>query len=145
MKLLLMTLIILGSYSAIANSRPTDIAPQAITEFKKTFKEASHIEWAQFGELFRVKFYYNNEMLHAFYNEEGAHICMGRTITIHQLPLQLQLKFAKDFIDYTVLDIFEIWNDNGVSYYISSKNNNKKIILKSAGINWMVFSKTRIK
>ena len=87
MKLLLMTLIILGSYTAIANSTPRDIAPKAITEFKKAFKEASHIEWAQFGELFRVKFHYNNEMLHAFYNEEDDHICMGRTITIRQLPL----------------------------------------------------------
>jgi hypothetical protein len=145
MKLLLMALIILGSYTAIANSTPADIAPQAITEFNKTFKEASHIEWAQFGELFRVRFHYNNEILHAFYNEEGDRICMGRTITLHQLPLQLQLKFEKDFIDYTVLDVFEIWNDDVVSYYISSKKNNKKIILKSAGINWMLYNKAKIK
>ena len=143
MKPLLMTLVILSSYTAIANITPSDIAPQAITEFKKDFKDASHIEWAEFGELSRVKFQYNNEVLYAFYNEEGDRICMGRTITIKQLPLQLQLKFAKDFSDYTVLDVFEIWNDYGVSYYISSKNKNKKIILKSAGINWMLFSKTK--
>jgi hypothetical protein len=145
MKPLLMALVFLISYTAIANSTPSDIAPQAIIEFNKTFKEASHIEWAEFGELSRVKFYYNNEVLYAFYNEEGGQVCMGRTITMHQLPLQLQLKFTKDFIDYTVLDVFEIWNDYGVSYYISSKSNNKKIILRSAGINWMLFSKTRIK
>jgi len=145
MKLLLMALVIISSYTAIASSTPRDIAPQAITEFKKTFKDAVNIEWSQLGELFRVKFNYYNETVYAFYNEQGERISMGRTISIHQLPLPLQMQFQNRFTDCTVFEIFEIYNDNGMSFYISAKSSNKKIILKSSGMNWVVFSRTKIK
>ena len=145
MKLLLMTIVVLSSYIAKGNSIPVHISPQAIIEFKKTFKDAVNIEWSQLGDLSRVRFNYNNETVYAFYNEEGERISMGRTISIRQLPLPLQIQFQNRFTDYTVLEVFEIYNDNGMSFYISVKSSNKKIILKSLGMNWVVFSKTRIK
>jgi hypothetical protein len=145
MKLLLMTIVVLSSYIANGNSTPAHISPQAIIEFKKTFKNAVNIEWSQLGDLSRVRFNYNNETVYAFYNEEGERISMGRTISIHQLPLPLQMQFQNIFTDYTVLEVFEIYNDNGMSFYISAKSSNKKIILKSLGMNWIVFRKTKIK
>ena len=145
MKLLFMTIVFLCSFIANGNSTPAHISPQAIIEFKKNFKDAVNIEWTEVGELSRVRFNYNNETLYAFYSDQGERICMGRIISLSQLPLPLQMQFQNKLSAYTVLEIFEIYNDNGLSFYISAKDKNKKITFKSLGMNWIMYSKTKIK
>ena len=140
-----MALVVFSSYIARADIIPANISPHAISEFKKVFKEATDIQWARFGEVFRVKFKYNTQLLYAFYNEEGHRICMGRTLNLSDLPFLLQAEFQKTFTNYPIIDAFEISCDSSVNYYVAIINENKKIILRSENNSWIIYSKTKIK
>ena len=145
MKQLFIVLTILSSYFAKAHTLPGEIAPAAITSFNMSFKNASNSEWTVLGEIYRVKFIYENQLVYAFYDEQGERICVGRIISLQQLPPTLKTGFKKYESDYNVAEVFEISNDDVVSYYITITNNGNKIILKSRGIfNWSVYEKTKI-
>jgi hypothetical protein len=145
MKQLFIALIIMSSYFAEAHPLPGDIAPAAITSFKQSFKNASNSQWAVLGDLYRVKFNYNDQLLYAFYNEQGEQLCIGRTISPQQLPPVLQARLSSYSPEYEIVDAFEISNASDMNYYVTIVNHNNKIILKSSGIlNWSVYSKTKI-
>ena len=145
MKQLFIVLTMLSFYFAKAHPAPIDIAPAAINSFNMSFKNASNSEWVVLGEIYRVRFIYENQLLYAFYNEQGERICIGRIISLQQLPPTLKVGFQKYVSGYKVAEVFEISNNNDVSYYITIVNEEHKIILKSSGIfNWSVFEKTKI-
>jgi hypothetical protein len=103
-----MVLTILSSYFAKAHSVPIDIAPAAVNSFNMSFKNAINCEWVVLGGIYRVKFIYQTQLLYAFYNEHGERICIGRIISLQQLPPTLKAAFQKYVSGSEVMEVFEI-------------------------------------
>ena len=145
MKYLFMTLVVLGSYIAKSETSPVHVAPQAIAQFQKTFRDATNVEWTEVGALYRVQFNYNSQLLYAFYNSEGYRVCVGKTISLKELPVLLQAEVQKRFSAYEVTDLFELSSDTGTSYYVTIADKKKRMILQSVNnISWTVYSKSKI-
>ena len=144
MKLLLIALTVLSSYFATANVDPFRVAPLVEKAFQNTFNGATDVHWAEINNLYRAQFTYNNQVLYAFYNRKGEHLCTGRHIEFNEFPPMLQLAFNKKYRNVKTIDAFEISDENNFSYYTTIETATERIILKSSGADrWSVFLKEK--
>lgn len=146
MKPLFILAIVITSFSGLVNAQTTVTTTPAlaISSFQKNFKAAENVKWELIGGLFKAKFIYNERLFYTFLNEEGDLLCIGRSITMEEIPPMLQSGFQNRFPDVIIRDAFEISGQGGTSYYVTVIKNGKKIILKSSGMElWSVFCKEK--
>jgi hypothetical protein len=116
----------------------------AVQSFKKDFVNATNISWEQKQDYVKVTFSLNDQVLFAYYNNNGDLQAVVRNITSTQLPISLLSDLKKDYNEFWISDLFEIASEDQTTYYVTLENANKKIVLKSEGSsNWTVFSKTK--
>ena len=121
-----------------------EVNQQAAKSFKKDFTNARNISWEQKQDYVKVTFSINDQVLFAYYNNNGELQAVVRNIVSEQLPINLLTDLKKDYNDYWISDLFEIASEDQTTYYVTLENANKKIVLKSDGTsNWSVFSKVK--
>ncbi|MBS1660260.1 MAG: hypothetical protein JST68_04330 [Bacteroidetes bacterium] len=137
------TMLMMG-LSAFAANNDDAVNQQALRSFKKDFSNASNIKWEQKDTYTRATFMLNGQTLFAYYNTNGELQAVVRNITSDQLPISLLSDMKKDYSDFWITDLFEIVSDDQTNYYVTLENSEKKIVLKSQGIEfWSVFSKEK--
>ena len=122
----------MGVSTAFANNAE-GVSDKVINSFKKEFADARDIQWEKSKEYIKATFSLNDQVLFAYYSDEGKLLAVTRNLVSGQLPISLLTDIKKNYTGYWITDLFEISTDNDNSYYITLENENQTIVLKSAG------------
>lgn len=134
----------LSAFAANANNDEADVNQMAVRSFHKDFTTAKNIKWEQKTGYVKVEFTMNDHVLFAYYDNEGKLTAIVRNIVSDQLPISLLTSLKKDYTGYWISELFEMAADDQTTYYVTLENADKKIILRSNGVNsWDVYSKSR--
>ena len=92
----------------------------------------------------KVTFTLNEQVVYAYYDQNGILLGVTRNILSGQLPINLLTDFKKNYSNYWITDLFEMAVNSENAYYMTVENSDHKIVLKSNGTNgWDVFRKER--
>lgn len=117
---------------------------QIATSFSKDFTSATNISWSIEKNFTKATFTLNNQVMFAFYSEEGNLIATARNILSQQLPINLLKSVRKDYGNYWISDLFEIDKDGQTSYYVTLENGDETLILKSNGFGeWSTYKRAK--
>lgn len=129
--------------SLFANDN-TEVSDRIINSFKKEFVDARDVQWEKTKDMVRATFKLNEQVVFAYYSNEGTLLAVTRNILSGQLPMNLLVDIKKNYSGYWITDLFEIVMDNETSYYMTLENADQTTILKSNGsANWDVFKKEK--
>lgn len=144
MKLLLAAFTALLSV-ANAKANPTDginVSSAVSASFNKAFKNAAEVKWNAAGAYYKADFVLNGQYVNAYYDNNANLVAVTRNVSSFQLPITLQAKLKASYETYWISDLFELSNEDGVSYYVTVEDGESKITLKSTGSNdWTVYQK----
>jgi hypothetical protein len=136
-------LLITGISSAFANGFE-EVNERIIKSFNKEFAAAQNVQWSTTKELVKATFTLNEQVVFAFYTQDGALLAVTRNIVSGQLPINLLTDLKKNYSNYWIADLFEMASNGENAYYVTIENSDYKLVLKSNGINsWEVFSKEK--
>ena len=134
---------ITGISSAFANGKE-EVNDKIIKTFQKEFAGAQNVQWVTTKEFVKATFTLNEQVVYAFYDQEGRLLGVTRNILSGQLPINLLTDLKKSYTNYWITDLFEMAANNENGYYITLENSDYKLILKSNGTNgWEVFKKEK--
>ena len=141
MKKLFAIFTILG-FMYSAGSYAQNKTPSAVLySFQNSFGNAENVAWSTVKDLYRVDFAIEDQKASAFFNSEGYLVASARNITLLQLPMSLKSDLKNNYPDYEVTNLFEVDNENGVTYYATVKNSKKQFTLESNSGEWFTFNK----
>ena len=136
------TMLLMG-ISAFA-AKNDDISKLALRAFNKEFATAKNISWEQKQEYLKVTFSMNDQVLFAYYNNNGDLQAVVRNLVSDQLPINLLTTLKSDYAGYWISDLFEVASDDQTTYYVTLENADKKIVLNATGSSgWNVYSKEK--
>jgi hypothetical protein len=132
-----------GLTSAFAKDNE-GINKQVTTSFSKDFVTASNVSWNKQKDYVKATFTLNNQVMFAYYNENGELIATARNILSEQLPINLMTSLKKDYSNYWISDLFELAADGQTSYYVTLENGDETLILQSSSFNgWSTYKKAK--
>ena len=136
--------LMMGLSAFAAKNDEADVNQLAVKSFHKEFVNARNIKWEQKVGYVKVEFTLNDQVLYAYYNNDGQLTAVVRNIVSDQLPISLLTMLKRDYTGFWISDLFEVAADDQTNYYVTLENADKKIVLRSNGIDsWDVYSKTR--
>lgn len=108
---------------------------KVIRAFSDVFKKASDVEWTTLSKdgVYQAKFNFNNEVLQAFFTEEGDYIGTTRQILATQLPIMVATELEKQYAGARIITIFEYSKKDGLDYYITLSSSKGATIVKATG------------
>ncbi|HEX9513762.1 MAG TPA: hypothetical protein VF939_24890 [Puia sp.] len=110
--------------------------------FRKDFKKAELMGYEASRQYTKLIFRMNDMVLFAFYSDNGELLAVTRNIRSNQLPISLLLELKKDYNDYWISDLFELYGEGQNSYYITIENADKKITLRSGNnTSWELYER----
>ncbi|MGB4775262.1 MAG: hypothetical protein WBP45_08820 [Daejeonella sp.] len=110
---------------------PTGIDASILSSFSGKFLSAENVQWVQRPDYTEAKFTWQNQLMQAFYSTEGEIIAVSRKIKYENLPLTALMAIEERYAGYTNDETIEMNStEDGLRYYVSIKNQSKKIILK---------------
>jgi hypothetical protein len=116
---------------------------QAVKSLNKSFASAKNIKWEQSKDVLKASFTINDQVLVAYYNNNGELKSVMRNIVSEQLPIGLLTNLKTGYADYWITDLNEVAVDGQTTYYVTLENPDAKLVLKSnAEYNWTVNAKT---
>jgi hypothetical protein len=125
-------------------SKNDEVNQLAVNNFNREFVSARNIVWEQKQDYLKVTFTLNEQVLFAYYNNNGDLQAIVRNIVSSQLPINLLTDVKKDYSGFWISDLFEIASDDQTTYYVTLENADKKIVLRSNGADsWDVYAKTK--
>jgi hypothetical protein len=141
--LLIWTMLFVGAGSSFAN-KPERINEQVISSFKRDFTTAQDVSWDQTQATFKATFKLNDQVMFAWYTEDGNLLAVVRNMVSGQLPISLLSDLKNNYSGYWISDLFEMVSNDATSYYITIEDSEQKIVLRSqGGVGWETFRKER--
>jgi hypothetical protein len=135
--------LVTGISSAFANGNE-EVNQRIISAFNKEFAGAQNVQWANSKEFVKATFTLNEQVVYAYYGQNGQLLGVTRNIVSGQLPINLLTDLKKNYSNYWITDLFEMSANNENGYYVTLENSDYKVVLKSSGTNgWEVFNKGR--
>lgn len=135
--------LVTGISSAFANGHE-EVNQRVVNAFQKEFAGAQNVEWATSKEFVKATFTLNEQIVYAYYGQDGRLLGVTRNIVSGQLPINLLTDLKKNYNNYWITDLFEMANNNENGYYVTLESSDHKVVLKSSGTNgWEVFSKEK--
>jgi hypothetical protein len=136
-------LLTVGLSSTFAN-KLENVNEQVISSFKKDFASAQDVSWEKSKEISKATFKLNDQVMFAYYAEDGNLLAVMRNIVSTQLPINLMSDLKKNYAGYWISDLFEMASDNATSYYVTIQNGDQSVVLKSSGAaGWETFKKDK--
>ena len=130
-----------ASYSFAASG--DSINGEIRMSFKKDFQNAHIMSTEAHKGFTKLTFKMNEMIMFAFYSEDGQLLAVTRNIVSSQLPVTLQMSLKNDYKGYWITELFELTGDDENSYYISLENADSKIVLRSFGDSWEIYSSVK--
>ena len=136
-------LLTVGLSSTFAN-KFENVNEQVINSFKKDFASAQDVSWEKSKDVSKATFKLNDQVMFAYYAEDGNLLAVIRNIVSTQLPLNLLSDLKKNYSSYWISDLFEMAADNSTTYYVTVQNGDQTVVLKSYGsAGWETFKKEK--
>ena len=136
--------LMMGLSAFAAKNDETDVNKEVVRSFHKEFINAKNVKWEKKVGYVKVEFTLNDQVLFAYYNNDGQMTAIVRNIVSDQLPISLLTSVRNDYSGYWISDLFEVAADGQTNYYVTLENADKKMVLRSSGIDgWEVYSKTK--
>ncbi|MBS1917331.1 MAG: hypothetical protein JST87_13720 [Bacteroidetes bacterium] len=142
-KRILICAMLLVATISFSFAKTTDgINDKVATSFKKDFANAQDTRWENGSDFIRATFSLNDEIVQAYYTQDGDLMAVTRNILSDKLPITQLLSLKKNYSNYWISDLFEMYSNGETAYYITIENADQKIVLKSdSGNGWNVYSK----
>ena len=119
-KIILATAMMLMAGLTVAFAKDDEgVNNQIATSFSKDFTSATNISWNVQKDFTKATFTMNNQVMFAFYREDGSLIATARNILSEQLPINLLKSLRKDYGNYWISELFEINKEGQGSYYVT--------------------------
>jgi hypothetical protein len=113
---------------------PDSVSVKIQSAFQRIFSSASDVSWKKVNNYYLASFKFNNQDATAAYNEEGQLMSASRSLTLSQLPLNINVALQNQFPGYTFeKSVSEITIDGQSNYFIKGENDKKVIIIKANG------------
>jgi len=129
--------------SAFANSNE-NVNERVKAAFKQEFVQAKEVSWQKTDNYFKAEFKMNDDILTAYFSEEGELMGVLRNLTSTELPINLQTSLKKEYGGYWITDLFEFARKDANGYFITIENSDQVITLQSSdGSNWSTFRKSK--
>ena len=136
-------MVTVGTTTTFAKDEET-INQQVINEFKKEFVDAKDIMWQNNREYVKATFTLNDQVMFAYYTQTGELLAITRNISSDKLPISLLTSLKKSYTEYWITDLFEMVAGGNNTYYITVKNADAEVVLKSDEFGgWEVYKKTK--
>lgn len=143
MKHLVLALALSFSFLGHAFAEEGKIDKNVLESFNSAFKNATDVNWVVTDHYYKANFQLNGQYISAFYNADGRMIAATRNVSLYQLPLSLQLSIRKDYADFWISDLFELNNEDGISYFITLENAGTRTVLRSGSDgSWSLYRKS---
>lgn len=109
-----------------------DVSRQAKETFKREFPLAEIPKWEAIenGDLYMVRFVYDNQGFVAYINNQGTLIASARLVKKENLPYKVSQTIRKAYSDKDILKIEELTMDGTLSYFFTIENNSKSVVLR---------------
>ncbi|GGH62121.1 hypothetical protein HNQ91_001204 [Filimonas zeae] len=99
--------------------------------FKAAYPGATHVHYKTVGDLISVSFMLDHHAMQAFYDIEGEKVAVSKAILFSTLPMRGQEAIKTRYAGYTATEAIEMDSQmEGVCYYISLKNDTRKIVVR---------------
>ena len=108
--------------------------------FRNEFRNAQLISQEGYKAFTKLTFKMNDQVLCAYYAEDGSLLAVTRNIPSSQLPVSLLLNLKNQLNNGWITELFEFNSDAQHCYYVSLENADMKINLRSNGDSWEVYS-----
>ena len=129
--------------TAFASDGTTNTS-KAQTSFGNNFTGASNVSWQQDAGFAKATFTMSNQVMFAYYNEDGELMAVVRNILSEQLPINLQTELKKKYNDRWISNLFEMAKEGQTTYYVTLESADETITLQSTDFNtWSVFKKAK--
>jgi hypothetical protein len=143
-KILIGVFVLLTSISSAFANGKEEVNERIIRSFEKEFAGAQHVQWVSTKDFVKVTFTLNEQVVYAFYEQNGNLLGVTRNIVSSQLPINLLTDLKKNYSTHWITDLFEMASNNENVYYVTLENGDQKLILKSSGTtSWEVYRKER--
>lgn len=141
MKKIIFSLLVIAS-SFTANVYAQDKTPGVVVNaLQDNFNGIRQASWAKVSDLYKAEFIFGETLVSAFFSAEGNLVATGRDVEIAQLPIDLQMSYAKNYKGYTVTRAFEVDMNGEVVYYLLLDSSAKKLQLQSTLSGWEKYQK----
>jgi hypothetical protein len=143
-KILIVAMILItGLGTAFANSRE-NVNEKISKAFTQDFAGAEDVKWENKENFAKATFRINNQVMFAFYSQDGELLGVTRNIVSSQLPINLLSDLKTGYGKYWITDLFEMSNNNTTTYYVTLENSTHTVVLKSSGTDgWEVYSRVK--
>jgi hypothetical protein len=113
-------------------SDPGAVVKQAFT---KEFSQITHVTWDLISKegIYEAAFTFNNELVKAYFSDEGEFLGTIREVTKSQLPILVVKEMDQRFPDAKVAAVYEHSMKDGLNYYITILTEKGVLILKATG------------
>lgn len=129
--------------SAFANDKE-EVDSKIIRSFQKEFAGAQNAHWVTTKDYVKVTFTLNEQVVYAYYGQDGTLLGVTRNILSGQLPINLLTDFKKNYSSYWISDLFEMASNGENVYYLTLEDGDHKVVLKSSGANgWILYRKEK--
>jgi hypothetical protein len=134
---------ITGISSAFANDNE-EVDSKIVRSFQKEFAGAQNAHWVTTKDFVKVTFTLNEQVVYAYYGQNGSLLGVTRNILSGQLPINLLTDFKKNYSNYWITDLFEMAVNGENAYYLTLEDSDHKVVLKADGTNaWDVYRKDK--
>lgn len=147
-KFFISLLLLAGISGGTVWANGTDIDPALQKALDQEFSGARYVHWDVLKDhhLYRADFWYNNQRISAFFNEEASLVAMGRYIPVDNLPMLVSRKLSDRYPGYTVTDAAEYTRGRVTEYIVVAENDNTRLTLKAVDSGYLeVFKKEKKK
>jgi hypothetical protein len=119
--------------------------PRAEKAFQKMFAGASHVNWSEIKEGFlKVSFVWGGHQSVAIFDRNAQLIGTIRGLFFNELPLSVSKSVSATFNTPVVLEVNEIFNEEGIHYKILMEYKNKRYTVRLNGVG-QILEKERVK
>jgi hypothetical protein len=106
------------------------LSQEISNSFSKEFGTATHVNWQKKDSYTIASFTLNDQVLYAYYSQNGQLNSVVHNILSDHLPVLL-LAQLKNYKGYWISDLYEGVINGHSSYYATLENGDRKMILKS--------------
>ena len=132
-------LFIATAFSAAFANEGTPLSAEIATSFNKEFTNAQNVNWINKDAQSIASFTWNNQILHAYYSQDGQLNLVMHNILSDNLPVMLLGELKNNYTGYWISDLYEAVTNGHSSYYATIENADQKMTLKSeAAKSWDV-------
>ena len=130
---ILIACVLLISASALTPI-PDTVSEKIKSAFQKTFAPTSEVSWKKVNDYYLATFKINNQPATAAYNAEGKLMSASRSLTLSELPLNVNISLQSQFPEYTFEKmVSEITMEGQSNYYLKGENEKRIVIVKANG------------